>query len=127
MSEFLAQQRHGRPLYQIHFEDSVGIKDSSEMMITIIEDGHKVRYGEPVTPPKGKMDHWIILDMGLGRGLEKLTNEELADFFDEFCPTCERHHDPDSMGRQRKSIQEQRTAALAWGPEGINPTKKYKK
>jgi hypothetical protein len=127
MAEFLAQQRYGRPLHQIHSEDSVGVKDSSGMMMRIIEDGHKLRYGDVVTPPKGKMDHRIILDMGLGRGLEKLTNEELAEFFDEFCPTCEKEHDSDSMGRQRKAIEEQRKAALDWRPDDKNPTRKYQK
>jgi hypothetical protein len=127
MAEFFAQQRFGRPLHQIHFEDSVGVQDSSEMMMRILEDGHKLRYGEPVAPPKGKIDHRIILDMGLGRGLENLTNEELAPFFDEFCPTCTKTHDVDSLGRQRNAIEQQRKDALDWRPEGINPTKKYSK
>jgi hypothetical protein len=126
MGEFIAQQRFGRPLYQLHFEDSKGIKDSSEMMMRVLEDGHKVRYGQPITPPKGKLDHRIILDMGLGRGLEALTNEELASFLDEFCPTCTKEHDSDSMGRQRNAINEQRKAALDWRPEEINPTKRYR-
>jgi hypothetical protein len=127
MGEFIAQQRFGRPFYQLHFEDAAGVKDSSQKMMRILEDGHKLRYGELVPPPKGKIDHRIILDMGLGRGLENLTNEELASFFDEFCPTCDKNHDPDSMGRQRKAIDRQRRDALAWHPEQINPTRKYSK
>jgi hypothetical protein len=97
------------------------------MIMRILEDGHKLQYGEPVAAPRGKTDHRIILDMGLGRGLENLTNEELAEFFDEFGPTCEKEHDSDSMGRQCNAIDEQRKAALTWQPEGINPTRKYQK
>jgi hypothetical protein len=124
MAEFLAQQRFGRPLYQIQFEDSAGHKDSSEMMLRILDDGHRLRYGELIKPPKGKIDHRILLDLGLGRGLEELTNEELASFLDNFCPTCEDHHNADSIGRQRKSILEQRQNAIHWSPENLNPTRK---
>src|SRR6516165_9263571 len=60
MAEFLAQQRFGRPLYQIHAEDLAGHNDSSEMMLRILDDGHHLRYGEPIKPPKGKIDHRIL-------------------------------------------------------------------
>jgi hypothetical protein len=120
--EFLAQQRFGRPLYQIHADDSTGDKSSSEMMLRILGDGHRLRYGKPIKLPKGKIDHRILLDMGLGRGLEKLTNEELAGFLDEFCPTCEEHN-ADSVGRQRNRLLEQRQNALNWRPD-FNPTRK---
>jgi len=123
MAEFLAQQRFGRPLYQIHAEDLAGHEDSSEMMLRILDDGHRLRYGTPIKPPKGKIDHRILLDLGLGRGLEKLTNEELASFLNNFCPTCKDQHNADSVGRQRNSILEQRQNAIHWRPENLNPTR----
>jgi len=124
MAEFLAQQRFGRPLYQIQAEDSAGHKESSEMMLRILDDGHCLRYGAPIKPPKGKIDHRILLDLGLGRGLEKLTNEELASFLDKFCPTCRVQHNADSIGRQRNCVLEQRQNALNWRLEDWNPTRK---
>jgi hypothetical protein len=115
MMEFLAEQRFGRPLYQLVAEDRAGVKESSVKMQRIIHDGHKLRYGERIVPIKGKLDHRIIFSFGLGLGLEKLTAEKLASFFDDFCPTCSSEHDPDSLRRQRDDIQMQRTAAIEWG------------
>jgi hypothetical protein len=128
MAEGLSQYRFGRPLYQIYFEDLAGVRDSAEKIMRIIEDGHKLRFGAVVAPPKVKMDHRILLALGLGRGLENLTNEELAEFFDEFCPTCTKPHNAEALAEQRKEVEQQRKAALSWRPEGIiNPTKKHEK
>ena len=122
MMEFLAEHRCGRPLYQLVAEDRAGVKDSSEKMQRIMQDAHKLRYGEPIKPTKGKVDHRVIFDFGMRRGLEKLTAEELAYFFDEFCPFCLDKHDPDALRRQRKAFEEQRRKALDWQPVGLDST-----
>jgi hypothetical protein len=127
MAEFISQQRFGRPLHQLIAEDAIGVRESSEQMQRIFQDCHHLRYGVEIQPPKGKMHHRVILDFGMGRGIENLTEEELASFFDDFCPICKKMHDPDSLGEQRKALKEQREAAISWRPEGINPTKKYTK
>jgi len=127
MMEFIAEQRYARPLYQILEEDRIGVKESSDKIQRILQDAHQLRYGEPVLAPKGKIDHRAIFDFGLGRGLEHLTAEELADFFDNFCPFCTAGHSPDALRRQRDGLTEQRKAALGWRPDRINPTRKYPK
>lgn len=115
MMEFFSEQRFGRPLYQLIAEDSKGIKESSDQLQRIIQDGHKLRYGESVEPTKGKIDHRIMFSFGLGLGLEELTGEELATFFDTFCPTCSKEHDPESLSRQRESLKLRQRAAIDWG------------
>jgi hypothetical protein len=118
MMEFLSEQRFGRPLYQLIAEARKGIKESSEssdQLQRIIQDGHKLRYGESVVPTKGKIDHRIIFSFGLGLGLEELTCEELATFFDGYCPTCSKEHDPESLCRQRDSLKLRQQMAIDWG------------
>jgi hypothetical protein len=116
MMEFIAEQRYGRPLYQLVEEDRRHTKESSGKVLRIMQDAHKLRYGEGVQPPKGKMDHRIIFGFAIGRGLEKLTAEELAAFFDEFCPFCQGEHDPDALRRQRENFINQIQKALEWRP-----------
>jgi hypothetical protein len=95
-------------------EDRKGIKESSDQLQRIIQDGHKLRYGETIEPTKGKVDHRIILSFGLGLGLEELTCEELATFFDHYCPTCIKEHDPDALCRQRENYKLRQQVAINW-------------
>jgi hypothetical protein len=120
MMEFLAEHRYGRPLYQLVGEDRAGVKESSEKLLRITADAHKLRYGGPVKAPKGNVDHRIIFDLGMGRGLEKFTAEELVEFFDEFCPFCPGRHDPDALRRQRVNFEKQKRAAVEWIPTGLD-------
>jgi hypothetical protein len=115
MMEFVSEQRFGRPLYQLVAEDRKGVKESSEKMQRIMQDGHKLRYGETIEATKGKIDHRIMFSFGLALGLDNLSCEELASFFDEFCPTCQKEHDPDSLCRQRDNLKQQQQTAIDWG------------
>src|ERR1700724_1010790 len=46
----------------------------------------------------GALKRLSMFDFGLGRGLEHLTAEELAEFFGTFCPFCKSApHNPDSL------------------------------
>jgi hypothetical protein len=124
MMEFIAERRYARPLYQILEEDRMGVKESSDKIQRIMQDAHQLRYGQPVLAPKGKVGHRAIFDFGMGRGLENLTAEELAEFFDNFCPFCANGHSPDALRRQRDRLTDQRNAALDWSPDQVNPTKR---
>jgi len=81
----------------------------------IMQDGHKLRYGEEIEATKGKIDHRIIFSFGLGLGLDNLTCEELASFFDNLCPTCSKERDPHSLCRQRANLKVQQQTAINWG------------
>lgn len=67
----------------------------------------------PMKPAKGDPDHSDLLEMGLDMGLDKLSPEELADFFDTFCP-CGKIHDPDALKKQRLRTRKALRAIEAW-------------
>lgn len=52
---------------------------------------------------KTDMDHFTLITGGLDLGLERLTSDELADFFDEFCP-CGKQHFPENLTKLRARI-----------------------
>ena len=58
-----------------------------------------------IKPFQGGIYHQDIFEFGLSfaSGLEKLTGEELADFFDYVCP-CERIHDARALQKQRARL-----------------------
>jgi hypothetical protein len=71
-------------------------------------------------PFKGKIDHSNIFQFGLGPlGLQNLTAEELAIFFDAFCPSCHNAHNGDALRRQRTEFLK----ALASGLEPVATAK----
>jgi hypothetical protein len=70
-------------------------------------------------PFKGKIDHSNMFQFGLGLGLENLTAEELAIFFDRFCPSCRDAHNKDALRRQRTEFLE--ALASAKQPETPSP------
>jgi hypothetical protein len=67
----------------------------------------------PMKPAKGDPDHSDLLEMGLDMGLDRLTPEELADFFDAFCP-CGKIHDADALKKQRLRTRKALRAIEAW-------------
>jgi hypothetical protein len=66
----------------------------------------------PIQPFKGNPYHSEMLTIVWGLGIEKLTPEELAIFFDSFCP-CGSEHDPDALKKQRARFQKSLVAASA--------------
>jgi hypothetical protein len=50
------------------------------------------------------------MELGLNLGLDSLTDEELADCFDEMCP-CGKDHDADALKKQRTRVRKQLQAA----------------
>jgi hypothetical protein len=55
--------------------------------------------------------HAELFLMGMELGLEKLTDKELADCFDELCD-CGEVHDPDALKKQRYRLRKAIRAAL---------------
>lgn len=64
----------------------------------------------PIKRFKADLDHMDIFLWGLGMGLERLTAQELADFFEENC-WCGKTHDADALKKQRKRILKALSAA----------------
>lgn len=63
----------------------------------------------PILPFKFQIEHADIFLTLWGLGIEKLSPEELADFFDRYCPCTREGHDPSALknqrGRFRKALE----------------------
>lgn len=57
-------------------------------------------------PFKIDADHWDLIALGWGLGLEKLSPEELADFADWYCPWGKKNHNADNLKQLRFTFQE---------------------
>jgi hypothetical protein len=72
-----------------------------------------LQFGQgPLAKTKANLDHVNIFEFGLGLGLEKLTAEELAEFFDAVC-WCGQEHDADTLKKQRQRMIKIQTSAVA--------------
>lgn len=69
---------------------------------------HKIRGTEDLSGKRGglkwvegNLEHSNVFETLWGFGVELLTQEELADFFDKYCPCGIDPHDPDGLKKQR--------------------------
>lgn len=97
----------------IHFErHKISLKDdlerrqnkdwnSTSRVLRTINDIEQLRCGKPIRPFKGNLEHQSMFDSFWGFGVEQLSSEELADFFDWFCPCACEGHDPDALKKHR--------------------------
>jgi len=101
----------------IHFErNKIPFKDdlerrqekdwkSTHRVLRTITDMEQLRCGKRIRPFKGNLEHSNMFENFWGFGLEKLAPEELADFFDWFCPCGCEGHDPDALKKQRSRFR----------------------
>jgi hypothetical protein len=61
----------------------------------------RIRCGKPIRPFKGNLEHQSMFESFWGFGIERLNPDELADFFDQFCPCASEGHDPDALKKHR--------------------------
>lgn len=67
-------------------------------------DWERLRCGKgPIQPFKGDTEHSEMFQGFWGFGIEKLAPEELAEFFDAYCP-CGRDHDAKSLANQKRRL-----------------------
>lgn len=98
--QFLHFHRHGRPLKPDLRLAGSGELDAWERLIRTEHDFGMLFCGAgPVKPSKAASTHADIFLFGIGLGLEMLTKEELADFFDNHC-CCGEAHDGDALKKQ---------------------------
>jgi len=106
-SEWLSWRRFGQSLTTLVAEEKVGNFEAHNKVSRLRDDLWQLVYGRgPIEPFKGNSRHSEIMELGLNLGLAKLTDEELADCFDEFC-RCGKDHDPDALKKQRARVRKQ--------------------
>src|SRR5581483_2274600 len=67
-----------------------------------VSDLEQLRCGQgPIQAPKVDLEHGSLFEVLWGFGIERLTSEELAVFFDDACTCGCEAHDPEMLSRQR--------------------------
>ncbi|HEV2304367.1 MAG TPA: hypothetical protein VGR93_02515 [Candidatus Acidoferrales bacterium] len=85
--------------------------DAGRRTLRTASDLEQLRCGKgPLRPFKGDLDHQTMFEALWGFGIEKLSPEELADFFDSYCPCGlgtdgSEVHDPDALKKQKARFQ----------------------
>jgi len=102
LAEFLHWERHkvahSQDMERYNKQDG----NAARRILRTMADYEGIRCDRKKPKPfKGKVDHSIIFGFGLGLGLENLSGEELAVFFDRFCPGCREAHNANALRRQR--------------------------
>ena len=109
MLHWLAWNKFGKPLEHLIEEDRQAIELSSRQLFRVQEDFQKWRYGKlnpEALKTKFDREHWTLVMMGLDFGLDKLSQEELADFSDENCPCGSKRHSPENLRKLRSRVLE---------------------
>lgn len=76
--------------------------NATRRLLRTTSDLEQLRCGKgPIQAFKGNLDHSTMFQTLWGFGIEKLGPEELADFFDRFCPCSCEGHSADALKNQR--------------------------
>ena len=104
MREFLHFNRHGKSLAPDLCLARAKNSDAWDRLIRTEQDYATV-YCATGRVRSSKVDptHADVFFCGIGLGLEKLTEEELAEFFDEYC-WCGNLHDGKALKKQKKRL-----------------------
>jgi len=101
-AEWLHWERHHESLQNAAEADKQGDISAWDRIARTLRDWRTIVFKKgAIRPFQGGTYHQDIFQFGLSfaSGMEKLTGEELADFFDSFCP-CEKIHDARALQRQ---------------------------
>jgi|SRR5215472_223024 len=104
VAEWIHFERHRTPL-KVDLEKRAA-KDykASRRLLRTAGDWEARRCNRKIQPFKGELQHRNLFETLWGFGLESLTPEELAFFFDEYCP-CAKVHDPDALKKSRNRVR----------------------
>jgi len=100
---WLAWNKYGKTIMELVEGDKAGHEKSTKQLASVTKDYNDWRYGK-LDPNKlrSKFDynHLTLMRCSLGLGIETLTQDELADCFDEIC-TCGETHDGEKLRKLR--------------------------
>jgi hypothetical protein len=112
--EWIYFERHKIPMKQDSEQMEARDWDASRRLQRTFGDVEQLRCGKgPIRPFKGNLEHSNMFETLWGLGIELLTQEELADFFDEYCPCGIDAHDPDALKKQRARFKRVLQKAVA--------------
>lgn len=107
---FLCFCRFGKTFKELNREYEAGNRTAIEQMngLRLEVDLWKIGDVDPNRLQfKRDFDHFTLMACGIGLGVENLSGDELADFFDECCPCGEKEHSVENLNKLRLRIREQ--------------------
>jgi hypothetical protein len=105
MFEWFHFERHRIRFRQDEEDARKGDWEASRRVQRTTADVEQLRCGKgPILSFQGNLDHSNIFQTMWGLGTEKLTQEELADFFDKYCPCGIGSHNAGTLGRYRERL-----------------------
>ena len=105
--EWLCWRRYGQSLTTLVAEEKAENLEAHNKVSRLRDDLWHLMHGQgSIELFKGNSRHSELMELGLNLGLDALTDEELADCFDEFC-RCGKDHDPDALKKQRARVRKQ--------------------
>lgn len=87
--------------------------NSTNRVLRTVTDMEQLRCGKPIRPFKGNLEHQGMFENFWGFGIERLSPEELADFFDQFCPCANEGHEPDALKKHRARFARSIASAIS--------------
>lgn len=114
LAEFLHWERHHESLEKAEQADSEGDISAWDRIARTAKDWRTIFFKKgPIKPFQGGAHHQDIFGWGLSfeSGMEKLTADELASFFDKVCP-CEKIHDSRALKKQLARLRKDLEAAV---------------
>ena len=101
IADWIHFERHKTPLKDDLEKRQSGDWNGTKRVLRTITDLEQLRCGKPVRHFKGNLEHQSMFDSFWGFGIEKLSPDELSDFFDCFCPCGCEGHDSDALKKHR--------------------------
>jgi len=116
----------GKTLEQLVLEDRRGVEESSCQLHSVQQEFQRCRYGRQDAEDlqtKFDREHLSLIMWGLDMGVEKLTQEELADFANDMCLCGSKQHSPENLRKLRTRILKFLEVAVGGdhGPACSNP------
>jgi len=113
IAEALHFERHRSPLKVDLRKILARDFKASKRILRTLNELEQLRCGKgPIPPFKSNLEHSGIFEALWGFGIEKLTSEELATFFDQYCRCGSDAHDPDALKKHRARFQTTLIAAI---------------
>ena len=119
--------KYGRPFYDLLKERDAGDWTSAQKLLHVQELSERVAFNKLRPADKRllfggefKRAHRAIIQLGVSFGLLKLTESELVEFFDEYCP-CQRHK-LENLKKLRQRIWKKMQSSAAPTPREPPPS-----
>jgi hypothetical protein len=112
--EYLYWNRYLEPLAGAIEKANAGDFSAFRRVARVFEQYERLRTGQgQIKGFRIHQEHHFLFELGIDMGLNKLGGEELATFFDTYCPCGENPHDADALKKERSRVVQQLQRAVS--------------